>query len=58
MAGGYKKIVLVVKQKLRLNEKFENGDLATKLTKDYGVEIECCIHKMVLPGSLPQNSCQ
>jgi hypothetical protein len=35
MAEKCKKIVLTVKQQLRLNEKFENGELATKLAKDY-----------------------
>jgi hypothetical protein len=37
MAEKHKKIVLTVKQKLRLIEKFENGKSATKLAKDYGI---------------------
>jgi hypothetical protein len=40
MAENGKKIVLTVKQKLKLLEKFENGELATELAKDYGVGIE------------------
>jgi hypothetical protein len=40
MAENHKKIVLTVKQKLKLIEKFENGELVTELAKDYGVGIE------------------
>jgi hypothetical protein len=40
MAGNRKKNVLTVKQKLELNEKFENGESATELAKDYGVWIK------------------
>jgi hypothetical protein len=35
-----KRIVLAVKQMLKLNEKFENGESATKLSKDYGTGIQ------------------
>jgi hypothetical protein len=35
-----KKIVLTIKPKVELNEKFENGESATELAKDYGVGIE------------------
>jgi hypothetical protein len=35
-----KKIVLTVKQKLKLIEKFENGESATKLAKDYEIGIQ------------------
>jgi hypothetical protein len=34
------KIVLTVKEKLELLEKFENGESVTELAKDYGVGIE------------------
>jgi hypothetical protein len=40
MAEKHKKIVLVVKQKLKLIEKFENGESAIKLAKDYGIQIQ------------------
>jgi Mor family transcriptional regulator len=40
MAENGKKIVLTVKQKLQLLEKFENGESVTELAKDYGVEIK------------------
>jgi hypothetical protein len=40
MTESHKKIVLTVKQKLKLTEKFENGELATKFAKDYGVGTE------------------
>jgi hypothetical protein len=40
MAENCKKIVLTVKQKLKLLEKFENGESATELAKDYGVDIK------------------
>jgi hypothetical protein len=36
MAEKCKKIVLTAKQKLKLIEKLENGESATKLAKDYG----------------------
>jgi hypothetical protein len=36
MAENHKKIVLTVKQKLELREKFENRELTTELAKDYG----------------------
>jgi hypothetical protein len=40
MAENHKKIVLTVKQKLELIEKFENRESAIELAKDYGVGIE------------------
>jgi hypothetical protein len=40
MAENHKKIVLTVKLKLELLEKFENGESATEFAKDYGVGIE------------------
>jgi hypothetical protein len=40
MAEKQKKIVLTVKQKLRVIEKFENGESVTKLSKDYGIGIQ------------------
>jgi hypothetical protein len=39
MAEKQKKIVLTVKQKLKLIEKFESSELATKWAKDYGIGI-------------------
>jgi hypothetical protein len=39
MAENYKKIVLTVKQKLKLLEKCENEESAMELAKDYAVEI-------------------
>jgi hypothetical protein len=39
MAGNCKKLVLTVKQKLKLNEKFESGESVTELAKVYGVGI-------------------
>jgi hypothetical protein len=41
MAENHKKFVLTVKEKLEFIEKFENGELATELAKDYGIGIEC-----------------
>jgi hypothetical protein len=40
MAENHKKIVLTVKQKLKLSEKFANRESAIELAKDYGVGIE------------------
>jgi hypothetical protein len=40
MADNCNKFVLTVKQKLQFIEKFENGELVTKLAKDYGIGIE------------------
>jgi Mor family transcriptional regulator len=40
MAEKCSKIVLKVKQKLKLTEKFDNGESVTKLTKDYGLGIQ------------------
>jgi hypothetical protein len=40
MAEKHKNIVLMVKQKRRLIEKFENGESGTKLAKDYGIGIQ------------------
>jgi hypothetical protein len=40
MAKNLKKIVLTVKQKLLLTEKFENGELVTQLAKGYWAGIE------------------
>jgi DNA invertase Pin-like site-specific DNA recombinase len=40
MVEKHKKIVLTIKQKLKLIEKFENGESATKLAKDYGIGIQ------------------
>jgi hypothetical protein len=40
MAENCKKFVLTEKQKLELIEKFENGEMATELAKDYGVGTE------------------
>jgi hypothetical protein len=40
MAENWKKNALTVKQKLELIEEFKNGELATELTKDYGLGIE------------------
>jgi hypothetical protein len=40
MAQKHKKMVLTVKQQLALLEKFENGESATELAKDYGVATE------------------
>jgi hypothetical protein len=40
MAANHKKIVLTVKQKLKKLEKFENGQLVTEFSKDYGVVTE------------------
>jgi hypothetical protein len=40
VAENCKKIVLTVKEKLQLLEKFENRESATELPKDYGVGIE------------------
>jgi hypothetical protein len=40
MAEKCKKIVMTVKQKLELIEKFENMALATKVGKDYGIGIQ------------------
>jgi hypothetical protein len=47
MAEKLKKTVPTVKQKLKLIEKFENGESVTKLTKDYGVRMQtvCDIKK-------------
>jgi hypothetical protein len=36
----HKKIELTVKQKLKLHEDFEIGELVTELAKDYGIGIE------------------
>jgi hypothetical protein len=33
-------MVLTIKEKLESIEKFENGEMATELAKDYGVGIE------------------
>jgi hypothetical protein len=33
-------MILIVKQKLKLLENFENGESVTELSKDYGVGIE------------------
>jgi hypothetical protein len=33
-------MVVTVKQKLKLIEKAENGELTTKLAKDYGIRTE------------------
>jgi hypothetical protein len=45
MAEKCKKIVLTVKQKLKLTKKFENRELVTKLARDYriGIQIICDI---------------
>jgi hypothetical protein len=40
IAENPKKIILTVKQKLELFEKFENGESATEPAKDYGVGTE------------------
>jgi non-homologous end joining protein Ku len=40
MAEKHKKIVLTVKQKLKLLETFENGEIVTKLAKNYEVRTE------------------
>jgi hypothetical protein len=40
MAEKDKKTVLTVKQKLKLIKKSENGDLATKIVKGYGIGIQ------------------
>jgi hypothetical protein len=40
MAEYHKKIVMTVNQRLELFEKFENGELATDLGKDYKAEIK------------------
>jgi hypothetical protein len=40
MAENRNKSVLTVKQRLELVEKFQNGELATELAKDYGVGTE------------------
>jgi hypothetical protein len=40
MAEKHKKIVLTIKQKLQLIEKFENRESATKLVKDYEIGIQ------------------
>jgi hypothetical protein len=40
MAENHNKIVLTVKQKFKLLEKFENGESTTESAKGYGVGIE------------------
>jgi hypothetical protein len=40
MAENRKKTVVTVKQKLKLIEKFENGESVTELAKDYEVGIK------------------
>jgi hypothetical protein len=40
MAERHKRIVLAVKQMLKLSEKFGNGESSTKLSKDYGTGIQ------------------
>jgi hypothetical protein len=40
MAQKHKKMVLTVKQKLKLIQKVENGESVIKLAKDYGRGIE------------------
>jgi hypothetical protein len=40
VAENCKKIILMVKQKLVLLEKFENRELAMELAKDYGLGTE------------------
>jgi hypothetical protein len=40
VAENHKKIVLKVKQKLKLLKKFESGESATELAKDCGVGFE------------------
>jgi hypothetical protein len=40
IAENHKKIVLTVKQKFELIEKFENRELVTELAKDYRVGIQ------------------
>jgi hypothetical protein len=41
----WKKIVLLTKQKLQLIEKFEKGELATKMAKDYCIGLKTTCHK-------------
>lgn len=38
MDENHNKTVLTVKQRLKLLDKFEDGDLVTELAKDYGVK--------------------
>jgi hypothetical protein len=40
MAENHKKIVLTVKQKLKLLETFENRESVTELAKNYGIWVE------------------
>jgi hypothetical protein len=37
IADNHKKILLTVKQQLKLREKFENRESVTELAKDYGI---------------------
>jgi hypothetical protein len=37
-------------QELKLLEKFENGESATELAKQYGVGLSDCVHETMLAG--------
>jgi hypothetical protein len=40
LAADHKKIAMMVKQQLKLLDKFENEELVTELAKDYEVQTE------------------